>query len=82
MTHEGISIPIGRFNESRITAAVTAINIIVAVLELICPIPSLYFVTNDAVRLGLVAGFTALFALSVGFMTNARRAEIFGATAA
>jgi hypothetical protein len=42
----------------------------------------LYWVTSDAVKLGMVAAFTAAFALSVGLMTNAKRAEIFAATAA
>ena len=34
------------------------------------------------VRLGLVALFTSLFALTIGLLTNARRAEMFGSTAA
>ena len=34
------------------------------------------------VRLGIVALFTSLFAFVVGLLTNARRAEIFGSTAA
>lgn len=33
-------------------------------------------------RLGMVALFTALFAFTVGLLTNARRAEIFGSSAA
>jgi hypothetical protein len=33
-------------------------------------------------RLGMVALFTLLFAVVVGLLTNARRAEIFGSTAA
>ncbi|PVH69244.1 hypothetical protein DL98DRAFT_439446 [Cadophora sp. DSE1049] len=33
-------------------------------------------------RLGMVALFTSLFAVVVGLLTNARRAEIFGSTAA
>lgn len=73
---------IGVFNESSISKAVALITIFVAAIVLIGPITSLYYVTNDAAKLGLVTGFTALFALSVGLMTNARRAEIFGATAA
>jgi hypothetical protein len=33
-------------------------------------------------RLGMVAMFTAIFAAVIGLLTNARRAEIFGSTAA
>ncbi|EEA24669.1 hypothetical protein TMatcc_007764 [Talaromyces marneffei ATCC 18224] len=57
-------------------------TIFVAAIVLIDSITSLYYVTNDAAKLGTVTGFTALFALSVGSMTNVRRAEIFEATAA
>lgn len=42
----------------------------------------LYKVTSPDWRLGLIATFTTLFAGSVGLLTNARRAELFGATAA
>lgn len=34
------------------------------------------------IRLGMVALFTSMFAFTVGLLTNARRAEIFGSTAA
>ncbi|KAL2834362.1 hypothetical protein BDW59DRAFT_178782 [Aspergillus cavernicola] len=73
---------IGRFKETSITIAVAFISILVASFLLIGSIVGLYFATDDALKLGLVAGFTAVFALSVGLMTNARRAEIFAATAA
>ncbi|RYP14827.1 hypothetical protein DL765_006128 [Monosporascus sp. GIB2] len=54
------------------------ISILVAAVLLVGSITSLYFVTNNAAKL---AAFTAAFALSVGLMTNVRRAEIFAATA-
>jgi len=73
---------IGRFNEKSISITVAVISILVAALLLIGSITGLYFVTNDAAKLGMLAAFTAAFALSVGLMTNARRAEIFVATAA
>ena len=37
---------------------------------------------DDPVRLGMIAVFTALFATSLGLLTNAKRVEIFAATAA
>jgi len=55
---------------------------VVAAVLLVGSIVGLYFVTSDAAKLGMVAVFTAAFAVSVGLMTNARRAEIFAATAA
>ncbi|KAL3459155.1 hypothetical protein BJX64DRAFT_291552 [Aspergillus heterothallicus] len=73
---------IGRFNEKSISIAVAAISISVASFLLIGSIVGLYLVKDDAVKLALIAAFTAVFALSVGLMTNARRAEIFAATAA
>jgi hypothetical protein len=53
-----------------------------AALLLIGAILVLYKVQSPDLRLGLIALFTALFAASVGLLTNARRAELFGATAA
>lgn len=73
---------IGRFNEKSISTTVAVINVLVAALLLIGSITGLYFVRSDAAKLGMLAAFTAAFALSLGLMTNARRAEIFAATAA
>ena len=38
--------------------------------------------SSNAARLGVIVLFTCIFAMVVGLLTNARRAEIFGATAA
>jgi hypothetical protein len=62
--------------------AVAVISIVLAAILLIGAITSLYFVTKPAARLGMIGAFTVLFALSVGVMTNATRAEVFTATAA
>ncbi|GFG18546.1 hypothetical protein IFM61392_10601, partial [Aspergillus lentulus] len=70
---------IGRFSENSIS---DIISTLLAAILLIGSITSLYFTTTDAVNLGLVAVFALVFALSVGLLTNARRAEIFAATAA
>jgi hypothetical protein len=53
-----------------------------AVLMLITPIVVLYRIQQDDLKLGLIVLFTSLFAASVGVMTNAKRVEVFGATAA
>ncbi|KAL4794540.1 hypothetical protein BDV19DRAFT_364785 [Aspergillus venezuelensis] len=81
VTRDGL-YTIGRFDETSISIAVALINILVASFLLVGSIVGLYFAADDALKLGLVAGFTALFTISVGIMTNARRAEIFAATAA
>lgn len=73
---------IGRYKEESISNAVAILNILLAAFLLIGSIVGLYFATNDAVKLGLIAMFTATFALSIGLMTNGGRAEIFAATAA
>lgn len=43
---------------------------------------SLYIVQNKHALLGILSGWTALFAACVGLLTNARRNQIFGTTAA
>ncbi|OIW26519.1 hypothetical protein CONLIGDRAFT_683493 [Coniochaeta ligniaria NRRL 30616] len=73
---------IGRFSEQSVAITVAAISIVVAAFLLVGSIVGLYWVTSDAAKLGMVAVFTATFALSVGLMTNAKRAEIFAAAAA
>lgn len=72
---------IGRSSEKSISNIVAIISSLLAAILLIGSITNLYFATTDAVKLGLVAVFM-VFALSVGLMTNARRAEIFAATVA
>lgn len=73
---------IGRYHERSISTATAIITILIAAFLLVGPITGLYFVANDAAKLGMLAAFTALFALSVGLITNAKRAEIFASTAA
>jgi hypothetical protein len=58
------------------------ISTLLSALLLIGSIAALYFVTLPGTQLGLLGGFTGLFALSVAVLTNARRAEVFAATAA
>ncbi len=62
--------------------AVAAISMLCDVILLAVAIVSLYFVSNPLVKLGLVVAYTALFTLTVPLLTNARRAEIYGAAAA
>ncbi|KAI0437240.1 hypothetical protein F4803DRAFT_539522 [Xylaria telfairii] len=73
---------IGRFNERAISVATSAITICLAAFLLIGSITGFYFVESDMVKLVLIAAFTSVFAMSLVLITNARRAEIFAATAA
>ncbi|KAI0102158.1 hypothetical protein GGR51DRAFT_562829 [Nemania sp. FL0031] len=73
---------IGRFNERSVSLATSVITIVVAAFLLIGSITGFYFVQSDIVKLALIAAFTSVFALSLVLITNARRAEIFAATAA
>ena len=72
------------YSESRIQTAGAIISIICSAVLLVGAIVCLLgFVRQSIhVRIGIIVIFTCLFALVVGLMTNARRAEIFGATAA
>ncbi|KAF6827860.1 hypothetical protein CPLU01_08879 [Colletotrichum plurivorum] len=79
---EAGTISLGRYEEKSISIAVAVISIIIAAALLIGSIVGLYFAKNDITKLGLITLFTAMFAVSVGLMTNARRAEIFAGTAA
>lgn len=51
-------------------------------MQLVIAVVTLYNITNPNTKLGLLALFTVIFAMSVGLLTNARRAEVFGTTAA
>ncbi|KAK4032541.1 hypothetical protein C8A01DRAFT_20386 [Parachaetomium inaequale] len=80
-TRDG-SLHIGRFNEASISTAGKVITILVAANFLVESIYALYFAATPLQRLGLIQVLTTIFALCAGFMTNARRAELFAVTAA
>ncbi|KAJ4017492.1 hypothetical protein NW766_003552 [Fusarium irregulare] len=81
VSRDGLS-RITRFNERSIPIAVALINIVVAIVLLVGPITSMSFVNSRPAILGMICAFTVAFALSVGLMTNAKRAEIFAGSAA
>ena len=60
----------------------TIISIISAIVLLIGAVIVLYFVTNPKAQLTILCGWTAFFALTLGLLTNARRQDVFVATAA
>jgi hypothetical protein len=70
------------YSNSHIVRTVHVLGLILAAILLIGAITTLYFVASAEAKLGLVAMFTVLFAASVALCTNAKRAEVFAATAA
>jgi len=73
---------IGRFEERSISIAVSVISMLVAAVLLIGAIASFDAVHTEKAKVGMIAAFTAAFAVSMMVLTNARRAEIFAGTAA
>ncbi|KAK1597512.1 uncharacterized protein LY79DRAFT_388688 [Colletotrichum navitas] len=73
---------IRRHEEQSVTMAVGIISTILAAILLIGAIVGFSYVTAWGAKLGMICAFTTVFALSVGIMTSAKRAEIFAATAA
>jgi len=69
-------------SEKSVAKFVAIISSILSAILLFGSITSLYFVHNPYALLGMLGGWTVLFAVCVGWLTNARRDQIFGATAA
>ncbi|KAK3367584.1 hypothetical protein B0H63DRAFT_455673 [Podospora didyma] len=64
---------------------VTLVDITVTVVAAVLPLLStvvLYFLQTNPVKLGATVAFSSIFALALAIMTNARRVEVFAATAA
>ncbi|KAL8767037.1 MAG: hypothetical protein Q9209_006331 [Squamulea sp. 1 TL-2023] len=72
------------YSHRSIQTAGAVISVLSSAVLLIGAIASLLFTVDRGMRVkvGVIVLFTCLFALVVGLLTNARRAEIFGATAA
>ncbi|KAK5217409.1 hypothetical protein LTR72_009526 [Exophiala xenobiotica] len=70
------------FSARRISTAVNVITVLLAAALLFGAIYNLYYVRRNQIKLGLIAVYTLAFALSISLISNARRAEVFGACAA
>jgi hypothetical protein len=70
--------------ERRIQYAGLVVSTLLSAVLLIGAIICLLLVSDRSMglRVGMIVIFTCLFAAVVGLLTNARRAEIFGSTAA
>ncbi|KAK8101715.1 hypothetical protein PG999_012089 [Apiospora kogelbergensis] len=69
-------------SERSVDKATTVLGSILSAIFLSGSIASLYFVQNPYALLGMVGGWTILFAVCVGVLTNAKRDQVFAATAA
>ena len=70
------------YKNKHVVRTVAFISLLLAALLLIGAIVSLHTVSSDEAKLGLLTMFTLLFAVSIALLTNARRPEVFAATAA
>ncbi|KAF2268781.1 hypothetical protein CC78DRAFT_565240 [Lojkania enalia] len=66
----------------RIAFAVTFVSTICIAIFLVGAVVGLYFVSSIRKRLGMLGCFTVLFAATIAMLTNARRQDVFVATAA
>ena len=73
---------IDSLSERRLEIVVIVINAIVAAAMLLGAIFSRYYIHGNEKRLGILTAFTVMFSVCVSLLTNAKRSEIFGATAA
>lgn len=73
---------ISHYSDSRIRIVVDIIGTVISSLFPISSIAILYFASSMVAKLGIIAGFTAFFSLCLALVTQARRIEIFAATAA
>ena len=80
--HHDRHTAVSYMSETKLNLLVSFINILVATGMLFGAIYSLFYVKDEKKRLGLIAGYTVLFALCIGLLTNAKRSEIFSAGAA
>lgn len=68
----------------RVQTAGAVVSVFCSAILLLGAIVCLLLLADHSIhlRVGMIVLFTSLFALVVGLLTNARRAEIFGSTAA
>ncbi|PQE07040.1 ATP synthase subunit gamma protein [Rutstroemia sp. NJR-2017a BBW] len=69
------------YKEKTVTRVADMIGISIASLLPVLAVIVLYSVHEMLVRLGIIAMFTVVFALALMVTTNAKRVEIFAATA-
>jgi hypothetical protein len=79
---DDIGTGIYHYKESALESVLGILVTVVASLLPICSVVALFIVQSNGIRLGMIAIFSACFSLALALMTNARRIEVFAATAA
>lgn len=70
------------YPDTAIHAVVSVLSVFITAALLVGAIVALTFAHSQHLKLGLIALFTTVFAAGVGLLTNARKAELYAATAA
>lgn len=70
------------YKESSLESALGIVATVVASILPVCSVVALYVIQSNNLRLGMLAIFSTIFSLTLALMTNARRIEVFAATAA
>jgi hypothetical protein len=70
------------YKESSLETALGIVATVVASVLPTCSVVALYIIQSNNLRLGMLAIFSSIFSLALALMTNARRIEVFAATAA
>ena len=70
------------YSDHAVTIGLDLFGTVISSLLPVGSIAVLYTVTAMSYRLGITAGFTAIFALALALATKSRRVEIFAATTA
>jgi hypothetical protein len=70
------------YSETRIHRAARIFATTISSILPVSAIFALYYVQSMPTRLALVAGFTAVFSLILGVMTNGAMVDVFSASAA
>ncbi|ORY72088.1 uncharacterized protein BCR38DRAFT_331613 [Pseudomassariella vexata] len=80
--HDSVDPGIYEYNEKLLAKILFGISTVIASMLPICSIVVLYYVQSSRIQLGLTVLFCACFSSALVLMTNAKKVEIFAATAA
>ncbi|KAK8062015.1 hypothetical protein PG994_008381 [Apiospora phragmitis] len=81
-TELGIGHGIYEYSDAWLAGAARVVATVIASLLPTCSVVLQYFIRDDLAKLGLVVLASAVFALALAVMTNARMVEVFAATSA
>jgi hypothetical protein len=70
------------FSEAKVSRLANAISVVLAVSLLVGAVTSLHYTQEQSYRIGMIGGFTVVFAVGLSLITTGKKGDIFGATAA